>query len=100
MWWTTRSGSGPFPLILTHDHHWIPALAVLAVTAGLVAADPWTDKPFTTTTAFHGFNSVFNSTATFGWDRGDAGNLVRRGAVAEGFLRGKHCVACGRGGSG
>jgi membrane-associated phospholipid phosphatase len=53
-----------FPARLTHDHDWIPALAVVAVTAGLVAADPWTTKPFATTTAFHGFNSVFNSTAT------------------------------------
>jgi membrane-associated phospholipid phosphatase len=49
---------------LTHDHNWIPALAIVAVTAGLVAVDPWTDKPFGTTTAFHGFNSVFSSTAT------------------------------------
>jgi membrane-associated phospholipid phosphatase len=53
-----------FPARLTHDHYWIPTLAVIAVTAGLVASDPWTDKPFATTTAFHGFNSVFNSTAT------------------------------------
>jgi membrane-associated phospholipid phosphatase len=53
-----------FPARLTHDHYWIPTLAVIAVTAGLVAADPWTDKPFATTGAFHGFNSVFSSTAT------------------------------------
>jgi membrane-associated phospholipid phosphatase len=53
-----------FPARLTHHHNWIPFLAVAAVTAGLVAADPWTDKPFNNTTAFHGFNSVFSSTAT------------------------------------
>ena len=53
-----------FPARLTHDHYWIPTLAVVALTAGLVAADPWTAKPFATTNAFHGFNSVFNSTAT------------------------------------
>lgn len=52
-----------FPARLTHDHYWIPTLAVLAITAGLVAADPWTDKPFVTTRAFHGFNAVFNATA-------------------------------------
>ena len=53
-----------FPAHLTHHRNWVPALAVLAVTAGLIASDPWTDKPFHTTTAFHGFNSVFSSTAT------------------------------------
>jgi membrane-associated phospholipid phosphatase len=53
-----------FPARLTHDHYWIPALAVIAATAGLIAVDPWTDKPFTTTKAFRGFNSVFSSTAT------------------------------------
>ncbi|MBV9769771.1 MAG: phosphatase PAP2 family protein [Bryobacterales bacterium] len=53
-----------FPSHLGRDHYWIPALAIVAVTAGLVAADPWTDKPFATTTVFHGFNSVFSSTAT------------------------------------
>jgi membrane-associated phospholipid phosphatase len=53
-----------FPAHLTHDHNWIPTLAIVAATAGLIAADPWTTKPFATTTAFHGFNSVFSSTAT------------------------------------
>jgi membrane-associated phospholipid phosphatase len=53
-----------FPARVNHDHYWVPFLAVAAVTAGLVAADPWTDKPLTKTAAFHGFNSVFSSTAT------------------------------------
>lgn len=53
-----------FPARLTHDHNWVPFLAIAATTAGLLAADPWTVKPFTDTSAFHGFNSVFNSTAT------------------------------------
>jgi membrane-associated phospholipid phosphatase len=53
-----------FPAHLTHDHNWIPTLAVAAATAGLIVADSKTEKPFATTTAFHGFNSVFNSTAT------------------------------------
>ncbi len=52
-----------FPARLTHDHYWIPALAVVAVTAGLVAADSRIERPLATTTAFHGFNSVFSSTA-------------------------------------
>jgi membrane-associated phospholipid phosphatase len=53
-----------FPAHLTHDHYWIPFLGVAAVTAGLVAADPWTEKPFRNTTAFNGFNSAFSSTNT------------------------------------
>jgi membrane-associated phospholipid phosphatase len=53
-----------FPARLTHHHNWVPALAVVAVTAGLVALDSRTDKPFQTTTAFHGFNSAFSSTNT------------------------------------
>lgn len=53
-----------FPARLTHDHYWVPFLGVAAVTAGLVAADARIDKPFTRTTAFHGFNSVFSSNAT------------------------------------
>ncbi len=51
-----------FPAHLNQRRKWVPALAVVAVTAALVATDPWTDKPFQTTTAFHGFNSVFSST--------------------------------------
>jgi membrane-associated phospholipid phosphatase len=53
-----------FPARLTHDHYWAPFLGVVAITAGLVAADPWTDKPFKNTTAFHGFNSVFSGNST------------------------------------
>ena len=53
-----------FPARLTHDHYWAPFLGVLAVTAGLVASDPWTGKPFKNTTAFHGFNSVFSGNNT------------------------------------
>ncbi len=53
-----------FPARLTHDHYWIPALAVVALTAGLVAADSRIERPLATTTAFHGFNSAFSSTAT------------------------------------
>jgi len=53
-----------FPARLTHDHYWAPFLGVVAITAGLVAADPWTDKPFRNTNAFHGFNSVLSGTYT------------------------------------
>lgn len=53
-----------FPARLTHGHNWVPFVSIVAVTAGLVAADPWTDKPFKNTTAFHGYNSVFSGTNT------------------------------------
>ena len=53
-----------FPARLGHDHNWVPFVGIVAVTAGLVASDPWTIKPFMNTTAFHGFNSVFSGTAT------------------------------------
>jgi membrane-associated phospholipid phosphatase len=53
-----------FPARLTHDHYWLPFMGVAAATAGLIATDPWTVKPFRNTTAFHGFNSVFSSTST------------------------------------
>ncbi|HEX5228675.1 MAG TPA: phosphatase PAP2 family protein [Bryobacteraceae bacterium] len=53
-----------FPAHITHHHNWIPVVAVLGVTASLVATDGLTGKPFATTDTFHGFNSVFNSSAT------------------------------------
>jgi membrane-associated phospholipid phosphatase len=53
-----------FPARLGHDYNWVPFVGILAVTAGLVASDPSTIKPFMNTTAFHGFNSVFSGTGT------------------------------------
>jgi membrane-associated phospholipid phosphatase len=53
-----------FPQHLTHHRYWMPTLAVVAVTAGLIAADPVIEKPLTNTNALHGFNSVFSGTAT------------------------------------
>ena len=41
-----------------------PTLAVIGATAVLVALDPKDAPPFRTTTAFSGFNSAFNSSAT------------------------------------
>lgn len=52
-----------FPRRLSHRHNWIPLVAVLGTTAALIAIDR-NDEALTDTTAFHGFNSVFSSTAT------------------------------------
>ena len=89
-----------FPAHLGHDHHWIPALAVLATTAALVAADPWTAKPFTTTTAFHGFNSVFSGTATSAGIAIVPVSFMLLGLLTEEFLRREHSPAGRRGGGG
>jgi membrane-associated phospholipid phosphatase len=49
-----------FPLRIFQNGNWAPTIGVLAVTAGLVAADPLDTPYFRRTTSFHGFNSVFS----------------------------------------
>jgi membrane-associated phospholipid phosphatase len=53
-----------FPTRVYHKKILYPTLGVLAVTAGLIALDPTEAKYFRQTNAYHGFNSVFSSTAT------------------------------------
>ena len=54
-----------FPLSLPRGRHLKPALAVVAVTAGLVAAvDVPVAEHFRRTTSFNGFNRIFSSTNT------------------------------------
>lgn len=53
-----------FPVSLVKGKHVWPAVGVLGVTAGLIAADPYTAPPFRVTDNFSGFNRVFNGTAT------------------------------------
>jgi membrane-associated phospholipid phosphatase len=53
-----------FPTKLAQGRHWLPTIAVVGVTAGLLAADPHDVSYFRTTTTFHGFNSVMSETAT------------------------------------
>ncbi|MGA7410536.1 MAG: phosphatase PAP2 family protein [Bryobacteraceae bacterium] len=53
-----------FPVQLAHGRHWAPTLSFLALTAGLIVADPHIAPTFRNTTAFHGFNQVFSSTNT------------------------------------
>jgi membrane-associated phospholipid phosphatase len=53
-----------FPRQLAKGRHWVPTVALVASTAGLVAADPYVEPAFNRTTAFHGFNRVLSSQIT------------------------------------
>ncbi len=53
-----------FPAHLRHRSVLIPALAVVAATAALVAVDPMEGHYFRNTTAFNGFNRVFTANNT------------------------------------
>jgi membrane-associated phospholipid phosphatase len=53
-----------FPIRAPHNRRWIPALAVISLTAALVATDAHTAGYFHRTTSFQGFNSVFTGMAT------------------------------------
>jgi hypothetical protein len=59
-----------FPTKLGKRKYWIPAAAIVGVTAGLVALDPKTAPYFRKTSSFDGFNRVFSGKAT------DIGNIV------------------------
>jgi membrane-associated phospholipid phosphatase len=53
-----------FPVKLAHGEHWLPTIALVGVTAGLLAADPHDVSYFRRTTTFQGFNRGMNGTAT------------------------------------
>jgi membrane-associated phospholipid phosphatase len=53
-----------FPEGLAQGHHWLPTIAVVGVTAGLLAADPHDVAYFRRTNTFHTFNQVFNGNVT------------------------------------
>ena len=53
-----------FPTRLVHGQSWIPTVAVLGTTAGLLALDPIEGSYFRRTAAFQGFNNTFTSNAT------------------------------------
>ena len=53
-----------FPVQLAHGHHWVPTLAVVGVTAALIATDPHTMPYFAKTTDFNRFNETFNGSVT------------------------------------
>lgn len=49
-----------FPKDLAKGKYWWPTIAVLGVTAALVASDPYTAPPFRTTTRLNGFSRGFS----------------------------------------
>lgn len=53
-----------YPVRAVRENRWAPALGVLGVTAGLIAADPRDAPYFRRTTSFRGFNSVFSGRNT------------------------------------
>jgi len=53
-----------FPGKLAHGQHWLPTVAVVGVTAGLLAADPHDVSYFRRTSSFHEFNRAFSGKAT------------------------------------
>lgn len=92
-----------FPTKLAKGKHIWPTIAIVGVTAGFVASDPYSAPPFRNTTSFSGFNRVFSSTNTgafiaavpaamygIGWIRKDSyaqqTALLAAEAFADGFL--------------
>lgn len=53
-----------FPRELAQGHHWAPTITVAGATLGLLSADPHVQPYFAHTTAFRGFDRVFNSKTT------------------------------------
>jgi membrane-associated phospholipid phosphatase len=49
---------------LGHGHHWVPTVAVVGVTAGLLALDAHDAPYFRRTTTFNGFDRVFSTNIT------------------------------------
>ncbi len=71
-----------YPVRAVREHRWAPALGVLGVTAGLIAADPHSAPYFRRTTSFRGFNSAFSGRNT------DLGTLITPvGLYAAGLIR-------------
>ena len=92
-----------FPTKLAKGKHIWPTIAVVGITGGFVASDPYSAPPFRNTTSFSGFNRVFSSTNTgafiaavpaamygIGWIRKDSyaqeTALLAAEAFADGFL--------------
>jgi membrane-associated phospholipid phosphatase len=92
-----------FPTKLARGKHIWPTIAVVGITAGFVASDPYSAPPFRNTTSFSGFNRVLSGTNTgafiaavpaamyaIGWVRKDSyaqeTALLAGEAFADGFL--------------
>lgn len=71
-----------FPAKLGQRKYWVPAVAVVGVTAGLVALDPKTAPYFRRSSSFDGFNRAFSGRAT------DVGMIVAPLSIyAAGLIR-------------
>ncbi len=92
-----------FPTKIAKGKHVWPTIAVVGITAGFVASDPYSAPPFRNTTSFSSFNRVLSSTNTgafiaavpaamygIGWIRKDSyaqeTALLAGEAFADGFL--------------
>src|SRR6202049_3107334 len=92
-----------FPTKFAKGKHIWPTIAIVGITAGFVASDPYSAPPFRNTTSFSGFNRVLSSTNTgafiaavpaamyaIGWARKDSyaqeTALLAGEAFADGFL--------------
>src|SRR6202043_1488051 len=53
-----------FPARLVQGQSWIPTVAILGATAGLLALDPTEASYFRRTSSYHGFNNIFTGNAT------------------------------------
>jgi membrane-associated phospholipid phosphatase len=53
-----------FPLQLAHGRHWLPTIAVIGITGGLVALDAHDTSYFRRTSDFSGFNRGFSGSIT------------------------------------
>lgn len=53
-----------FPVQLAHGHHWLPTVAVIGITAGLIALDAHDTPYFRRTSDFSGFNRGFSGSIT------------------------------------
>jgi len=92
-----------FPTKLVKGEHIWPTIAIVGITSGFIASDPYSAPPFRNTTSFSGFNRVLSSTNTgafiaavpaamyaIGWARKDSyaqeTALLAGEAFADGFL--------------
>jgi len=70
-----------FPVQLAHGHHWVPTLAVVGVTAALIASDPHTMPYFAKTNDFNRFNETFNGAFTGTFEAAVPASLYLYGLV-------------------
>jgi len=70
-----------FPVDLAHGKHWVPTLAIVGVTAALIASDPHTMPYFAKTTDFNRFNETFNGAFTGTFEAAVPASLYLYGLV-------------------